>query len=1196
MTRINTNVSSLVAQNTLQRSNQQLQESLTRLSTGLRINVGKDDPAGLIASEALRSDIVSVQKAVTNSERANQLIATADSALGQVSSLLNDIRGLVSEAANTGALSEDQIQANQLQIDSSLEAIDRIAQITSFQGKRLLDGNLDFITSGVSSDIQGLQIDQANFGTLDEIGVEVNVVKQATRAELNYSFGAISEATVLEVSGSNGTEAFQFADGTTIEEIASSVNLVSDATGVSAEIEKAAAEGSITASSFGADNDIQITANEAGLDEGNIRIKFSDSGGSATTQATLTAASGDDPATIEVQLATEQGATATGVADETGTENNALKIDAKIKSADFNGLDVEFADRAQNANATIEFFADGSTAYNTIDLNGGAGGVLAIEATQGGTSFNGVDVQSVADGNGTSGLEIRFDPNGGGASKGLLTIDLGGSTAETLASVRDAINASGFNFKAFVADDGTSAAGDAADQATGPVTLANAVDGPALRFNIEAGTTTADDVVADLTTNTDAATKRVAGLFTIANAPDNDGTGAIGAATLTDVLSGGVDKGAITATANDVITAINDKVNGAGNSVTAALAAGNDGHALATKFEEFAFVGQDNKNNRLQFLSPSGGPNIRFTSTAGSSLGLDLTTDPRTEGFSSTTIQSDSANGSLVFTARQTGTEFDGFTVVFDDSDGDVAAGTNEYAVLNRETKELRIFIDGGNSTAADVAAAVNNDSYVSQFFRATDFGDSDGTGTLVATDTDNEAKTSGGLASVGTLIVNLETDADGLIKTTANDLISFFDDPSQFVTDSTELTATQNLLAEYGISVSNAEGSNGSGLLEATSEDAVFATSGTQLEDQNAEATTNAVNGVNTQLKFAAKQAGEALDGVTISFVNNGTISKGNETGAFDATAKTLVFQIEEGQTTADDIRNIFLDNGSGIFDAELADLFTVTNVGDGSGVINTSDTGTTSGGVKDVGTQDGAALLGNSDLANKGLTLRSSEFGSDQFVSLKALSGSFEVTDSTGAVASRASGTDVVARINGIEAVGRGRKASVNTSSLDVSFTVAQTVNDGSTLSFKITGGGASFQLGPDVVSNQQARLGIQSVSTATLGGVSGRLFELRSGGAKALNVDASGAASVVDEVIGVVTKLRGRLGAFQRTTLETNIFTLNDTLANLTDAESSIRDADFAAESAKLTRAQILVQSGTSVLGIANSNPQNALALLR
>ena len=120
MTRINTNVSSLLAQTNLSRSNAQLQTSLTRLSTGLRINSGKDDPSGLIASENLRSDIVAVQAAIGNSERANQVIATADSSLGQVSSLLNDIRGLVTESANSGGLSDEQIAAIQ-----ALPAADR---------------------------------------------------------------------------------------------------------------------------------------------------------------------------------------------------------------------------------------------------------------------------------------------------------------------------------------------------------------------------------------------------------------------------------------------------------------------------------------------------------------------------------------------------------------------------------------------------------------------------------------------------------------------------------------------------------------------------------------------------------------------------------------------------------------------------------------------------------------------------------------------------------------------------------------------------------------------------------------------------------------------------------------------------------------------------------------------------------------
>ena len=147
MTRINTNVSSLVAQNRLQSSNNDLSTALTRLSTGLRINSGSDDPAGLIASEALRSEITGLNKAITNTRRAGQIITTADNALGQVSNLLNDIRGLVVEAANTGALSDEEIAANQLQIDSSLEAINRIAQSTTFQGRKLLDGSLDYVST-----------------------------------------------------------------------------------------------------------------------------------------------------------------------------------------------------------------------------------------------------------------------------------------------------------------------------------------------------------------------------------------------------------------------------------------------------------------------------------------------------------------------------------------------------------------------------------------------------------------------------------------------------------------------------------------------------------------------------------------------------------------------------------------------------------------------------------------------------------------------------------------------------------------------------------------------------------------------------------------------------------------------------------------------------------------------------------------
>ncbi|MDA7950547.1 MAG: flagellin, partial [Pirellulaceae bacterium] len=361
MTRINTNVSSLVAQKTLSRSNAELSEALTRLSTGLRINVGKDDPAGLIASEALRSDIISTEKAITNSERASQLISTADSALGQVSQLLNDIRGLVSEAANTGALSSDQIEANQLQIDSSLEAIDRIAQITSFQGRKLLDGSLDFLTQGVdNTKVQDLKVDQANFGSLSAIDVSVDIVSQATRGQLDFSFGSVSEDVVLEVGGSNGTEVFNFANGSSIKDIATAVNLVSDSTGIEAIVAEGATQGQITVSSLGLDNDVVLTANEAGFDPGNVQVKFTE-GNTTATAVNFSASNGTDPATLDVALRTTAAVQASADVDgDTGTltaasvnvqqsgANNDLTFTASSAGANGNDIRIVFVDNPDN--------------------------------------------------------------------------------------------------------------------------------------------------------------------------------------------------------------------------------------------------------------------------------------------------------------------------------------------------------------------------------------------------------------------------------------------------------------------------------------------------------------------------------------------------------------------------------------------------------------------------------------------------------------------------------------------------------------------------------------------------------------------------------------------------------------------------------------------------------------------------------
>ena len=86
--RINTNVSSIRALRNLRANDRNQARSLERLSTGLRINRGSDDPSGLVISEQLRSQVAALQQATTNSQNAMNLISVADAALGEVSNLL----------------------------------------------------------------------------------------------------------------------------------------------------------------------------------------------------------------------------------------------------------------------------------------------------------------------------------------------------------------------------------------------------------------------------------------------------------------------------------------------------------------------------------------------------------------------------------------------------------------------------------------------------------------------------------------------------------------------------------------------------------------------------------------------------------------------------------------------------------------------------------------------------------------------------------------------------------------------------------------------------------------------------------------------------------------------------------------------------------------------------------------------------
>ncbi|MCH7525995.1 MAG: flagellin [Planctomycetes bacterium] len=237
MARINTNIAAIRAIAQLGKNNRDLQVRLERLSTGLRINRGKDDPAGLIASEALRAGIRSIGQAIINSNRAINVISTAEGALNEVSALLLDIRGLLQASANEGALTVEETDANQLEIDSILASIDRVANTTEFGGKKLLNGSLGYNLSSVDqTKLASIETFSARVPEGAAANVVVQVTASAETGELAYVGTALASAVTFELAGRNGAEILTFASGTTISDVAAGINSVQGITGVSATL------------------------------------------------------------------------------------------------------------------------------------------------------------------------------------------------------------------------------------------------------------------------------------------------------------------------------------------------------------------------------------------------------------------------------------------------------------------------------------------------------------------------------------------------------------------------------------------------------------------------------------------------------------------------------------------------------------------------------------------------------------------------------------------------------------------------------------------------------------------------------------------------------------------------------------------------------------------------------------------------
>lgn len=385
MSRINTNIPSIQAQHRLAANQGDLGIRLERLSTGLRINRGRDDPAGLIASETLRSEIRGISQAVENSQRAINVISTAEGALNEISSLLLDIRGLINHAANQGAISHEELKADQLQIDSLLSAIDRIANTTQFAGAKLINGSLAYSVSGMAASavayatVFGARIPDNGAQT-----VTVQITNSAQTANVNMSAGTLNGPLTIAVAGRHGTVSLSFASGTTAEQIATAINGERISTGVSAFTSGGVVR--INSTDYGSDAFVSVKAIDGSYDL---------AGGGTVTQGNESRDDGVDTGVlVNGQAASVQG------------------LIASVRTASLDAVLELTADRATRLGESIFTLTGGGATFQIgpeVNVNGQVSiGIPSMNTTNLGNSVTGF-LNTIGDGRANSVIGKNFE-------------------------------------------------------------------------------------------------------------------------------------------------------------------------------------------------------------------------------------------------------------------------------------------------------------------------------------------------------------------------------------------------------------------------------------------------------------------------------------------------------------------------------------------------------------------------------------------------------------------------------------------------------------------------------------------------------------------------------------------------------------------------------------------------------------------
>lgn len=1216
---INTNIASLNAQRNLNKSQSANQTALQRLSSGLRINSAKDDAAGLAISTRFNSQIRGLNVAVRNAGDGISLAQTAEGALGTMNDNLQRIRELAVQSANATNSDVDR-DALQAEVSQLLAEVSRTAEETDFNGRKLLDGS---------------------FSATFQIGANAGQTVDVSIAELTAEkLGAAASAGLSAIGNSNA-----LANGDlTINGVAIDASKAGDDT---------ASTANAAASAIAKVEAINAKYDETGVKaEVNTNVVSGAEMSGAATTGTLTLNGVD----ISISTTSSTSQTRAGVLEAINAVSAQTGVIAVNSGSDNNGIQLQAADGRNislSASGTLTAASTGlalnSTPSTQETYEGGytlvADADVAEIVIQGGNGTGNGDLANAGltagtydKGTAISVSEVQSDLGGigqttGGSLENVLsdvadnaTLVTGGSLANTIvATSAAAVSAIGSQHHFLV--EVATAGGTASSFVT--IASTQGVASAAALLNAEAGVD---------------AFERISFVITDFNTVTGGGNiylGAEGAEVSIslpeDTTAAGYDQqSARLEYLTQQINSLNASASfGANVSVTAELNQAKDSISITV----------DNRSGTLiQYGVSSGanGANALSTSAAGGAIALTaeesaaavtqtlvgqiaFTTSGAAESVS-LAIDDSGAAGTLIGATTFSATDYGAQTLS--------TTGTNEVTI-QLDGQVISPSAAGGSTIAAgstvnDVATQINT-QYGSQGVNAweeislTIDAHNLETGDQILIGAANQA---GGLEAGTNISVGI-ADADGSGAVTLAEIADSFNN-TNFSTENIDVSASLDSSGNLVLNIRNHSGgelamvtsnaSEGRSLQQDTTNNLIGAveqqlsgtlayasddgaqidltladpTVGGELYSGNSDTSTFAgVNGLdNGDIVINGVSIGAAdssTDKASAEFASDGTkiLSSSKEKSGIAIAAAINEVADETGVSATVNATRVVGGDGSNVNATTLAEFEigdsaeiyingyvagTVTLQDDGSGAIDT-----------DRAKADALNVV-NSVAGKTGVE------GIDNGVSLtlEAEDGrniSIAINDETGASASIGALFGLDAAVDGIgestfgdTPAATNRGISAESATYETTYSTVELKSAGE---FTISSGSE----GADELNG----LGLTEGSYG--GAVQGQFLT---------DIDistfegATAALTSIDNALQAIASQRADLGAIQNR-MESTVSNLAITSENLAAANSRIQDADFAAETAELSRTQVLQQAGISILAQANQGPQQVLSLL-